>query len=54
MQKLKEKRAALKKDMEKLEASSKKTWEAAKKKVSEAMDDLEEAYTKVRAKFESE
>ena len=40
--------------MEKLEASGKKTWEAAKQKVRDAMDELEEAYNKVRDKFKSE
>ena len=37
--------------MEKLEASSKKTWESAKEKMNEAMDDLEKTYSKVRAYF---
>ena len=48
---LKDKRAALKEDMKKLEASSDKTWEAAKKKMNEAMADLEKTYDKVRAYF---
>ena len=51
LEELKEKRAALKDHMEKLEASSKKTWEAAKEKMNEAMDDLEKTYNKVRADF---
>lgn len=51
LQELKEKRAALKEDMEKLESSSEKTWETVKRKVEHAMDELEEAYNKVRDKF---
>lgn len=48
---LKEKRAALKNDIKDLEATSLKTWAAAKKKVNEAIDDLEKTYNKVRAYF---
>jgi hypothetical protein len=48
---LKEKRSALKEDMEKLESSGEKTWEAVKRKVEHALAELEDAYNKVRDKF---
>jgi chromosome segregation ATPase len=51
LQELKEKRAAVKRDMEKLGASSKETWEAAKRKVNDAINELEEGYNKVRSYF---
>ena len=54
LQELRGKRAVLKKDMEKLEASGKKTWEAAKQKVNDALDDLEKTYDKVVSYFKSE
>jgi len=47
-------RAALKKEMETLEAKSKEEWEEAKQKVRAAGDELEHAYNKVRDKFKSE
>jgi hypothetical protein len=50
-QELKAKRTALKKDVEKIESSSRKTWETVKKKVKDGMDELEEAYNKMRDKF---
>jgi peptidoglycan hydrolase CwlO-like protein len=48
---LKQKRFALKIDMERLEASSKQTWESSKQKFNKAMDDLERTYEKVRDYF---
>ena len=54
LQDLKKKRVALKKDVERLERSGSRTWEAAKRKARDAMNDLEEAYNKVRDKLMSE
>jgi len=54
LQELKKKRAALKRDMEKFEASSDRTWKTVKRKVEHSVDELEEAYNKVRDKFRSE
>lgn len=54
MDELWEKRAVLQINMEKLEASNKGNWEAAKQKVDAAMDQLEKAYHKARSHIESE
>jgi small-conductance mechanosensitive channel len=54
LRELKEKSAALKKEMKKLKAKSKTKWEEAKQKIQAGGDELEEAYNKVRAKFNSE
>jgi hypothetical protein len=48
---LKKKRSTLKNAMVRLEASSKKTWETAKRKVNRAINDLEKTYDKVRAHY---
>jgi cellobiose-specific phosphotransferase system component IIA len=51
---LKAKRAAIKKDVNNLEAKSRAKWEQAKQKIQDAEDKLEEAYNKVRAKVTSD
>lgn len=54
LKELKNKRAELKKDMKKLGAKSRRKWDVVKGKVRDAMDDLEDAYNKVRDKFKTE
>ncbi len=52
LRKLKTERAAIKEDMEKLEASTKETWEAAKNKVTKEIHELEAKYDTLRSKLD--
>lgn len=54
MNELKEQRAVLQINMEKLDVLSKDQWETARQKVESEMDELEKAYNKARSLFESE
>ncbi|MFI5295791.1 MAG: hypothetical protein ACHQ0Y_12305 [Thermodesulfovibrionales bacterium] len=54
MNELREKRAVLRINMEKLDVVSKDQWETARQKVESEMDELEKAYNKARSLFESE
>jgi len=54
LQELKMKRASFNEDMKKLKSSTEKTWESAKRKIEHVMDELEDAYNKMREKFGSE
>ena len=54
MNELKEQRAVLQINMEKLDVVSKDQWETARQKVESEMDELEKAYNKARSHFESE
>jgi uncharacterized protein YlxW (UPF0749 family) len=51
LRELRQKRATLKSDIESLETAGKDTWEAAKRKVNRAIDDLERTYARVRDYF---
>jgi hypothetical protein len=53
LRELKKKRVGLKKDLRKLNAAGEKTWDAAKQKVNDAMDDLQKTYDKVLSYFDS-
>jgi peptidoglycan hydrolase CwlO-like protein len=48
---LKQQRVALNKDMKRLEGSSERTWESAKRQVTKGLDKLERTYDKVRDYF---
>ena len=54
MDELRETRAVLQINMEKLDTVSKDKWETARQKVESEMYDLEKAYNKARSHFESE
>ncbi len=54
MNELKEQRAVLQINMQKLDEVSKDQWETARQKVESEMDELEKAYNKARSLFESE
>ncbi len=53
MKVLKEKRAKVKKDLDKVGAASKEKWEAAKNKINAAIDDLKELYERIRSRVSS-
>jgi uncharacterized protein YlxW (UPF0749 family) len=51
LKELKKQRVALNKDMKRLEASSERTWESAKRQVNKGLDKLERTYDRVRDYF---
>jgi chromosome segregation ATPase len=51
LRELRNKRATLKSDIASLETAGKDTWEAAKREVNMAIDDLERTYERVRDYF---